>query len=514
MKKKILLVDDEETLCWALHEALSEEGFDMESTNDSVKALEFTRKTKYDLVISDLKMPIMGGLQLISEIKKQNPATKAIIITAYGSIEAVIEAMHLGVSDFITKPFKIEHMKSVINKVLDDSVLSHLNNNISRTKSTENEGLKNEYNDLCSQKDVFFAARDAVGTVNNIFYDVVEIGKLKAFISGSISHEMDIKNVEVLVKTIFRYVLKKGNSPAFLLKEVNQYLCKNILKRLPVSLFCAVLDARSQTLCYSIHGEELTCFISLPDKGVEVLESSSFPLNMFPGIVIMERTAPFVVGSRVVLIRNGALSKVLKSGTITADRFKDAMSDGSAANCEDMAKGIKLQIEGLGESIAVGKGCAVIVSCSGFEAQTSVLSEEVMSIPIPIGNYGEILEQFDRKLLPLVADDCERSEVVTSVNEAVLNAASFAYHKDEKGAIFLKFSMLGDEIVVEVSDHGCGFDMQTYTEPDVTLYKDLTKKTGRGIFIMKQLMDRVLIQSSKEMGTTVHMAKRVICNEN
>ena len=107
MKKKILLVDDEETLRWALHEALSEEGFDIENTNDSVKALEFTRKTKYDLVISDLKMPIMGGLQLISEIKKQNPDTKAIIITAYGSIEAVIEAMHLGVLDFITKPFKI-----------------------------------------------------------------------------------------------------------------------------------------------------------------------------------------------------------------------------------------------------------------------------------------------------------------------------------------------------------------------------------------------------------------------
>src|SRR3990167_9431952 len=89
MKKKILLVDDEETLRWALHEALSEEGFDIENTNDSVKALAFTRKTKYDLVISDLKMPIMSGLQLISEIKKQNPDTKAIIITAYGSEKAI-----------------------------------------------------------------------------------------------------------------------------------------------------------------------------------------------------------------------------------------------------------------------------------------------------------------------------------------------------------------------------------------------------------------------------------------
>ena len=511
MKKKILLVDDEETLRWALHEALSEEGFDIENTNDSVKALEFTRKTKYDLVISDLKMPIMGGLQLISEIKKQNPDTKAIIITAYGSVEAVIEAMHLGVLDFITKPFKIEHIKRVIYRVLSDSALSYLNNNISCAKSADNDELKNG---LCSQTDVFSVAKDATKTGGNIFYDVVEIGKLKAFLVGSISSEADIKNADVLVKTIFRYVLKNDNSPAFLLKEVNQYLCNNILKRLPVSLFCAVLDARSQTLCYSIHGEELTCFISLPDKGAEVLESSPFPLNMFPGMAIMESNASFVAGSRVVLIRNGALSKVLKSGTITADRFKDAISDGSATNCEDMAKGIKLQIEGLDVSIAEEKGCAVIVSCSGFEAQTSALSEEVMSIPIPISNYGEILEQFDRKLLPLVTDDCKRSEVVTSVNEAVLNAASFAYHKDEKGAIFLKFAMLGDEIVVEVSDHGCGFDMQTYTEPDVTLYKDLTKKTGRGLFIMKQLMDRVMIQSSRETGTAVHMAKRVICNEN
>jgi len=515
MKKKILLVDDEETLRWALHEALSEEGFDIENTNDSVKALAFTRKTKYDLVISDLKMPIMGGLQLISEIKKQNPDTKAIIITAYGSIEAVIEAMHIGVLDFITKPFKVEHIKSVIYRVLNDSATSHLSNNISCTKSTENKGSEYEYNDLCSQTDVLFVTKDATGTASNIFYDVVEIGKSKACMFGSISREVDIKNLGVIVKTIFRYLLKIGNSPALLLKEINQYLCKNILKRFPVSLFIAILDERRQTLCYSIYGEELTCFISLPNKEIKMLESSPSPLNMFPGIVIMESNVPFVAGSRVVLIRNSALLKLLKSGTITADKFKDAISDGSATNCEDMAKGIKLHIEGLDESIAEEKGCAVMVSDSEFETHTSASCEEVMSIPIPITNYGEVLEQFDRKLLPLVGDDYKRREIITSVNEAVLNAVSFAYHKkNEKGAVFLKFSMLGGEVIIEVLDHGCGFDIQTYTEPDITVYKDLTKKSGRGVFIMKQFMDRVMIQSSKETGTTVHMAKRVSCNEN
>ena len=84
MRKKILLVDDEETLRWALHEALTEEGYDVENTNDGVKALEFARKANYDLVISDLRMPTMGGLQLVSEIKKIRPNAKSIIITAYG----------------------------------------------------------------------------------------------------------------------------------------------------------------------------------------------------------------------------------------------------------------------------------------------------------------------------------------------------------------------------------------------------------------------------------------------
>src|SRR3989337_1722302 len=72
-------------------------------------------------------------------------------------------------------------------------------------------------------------------------------------------------NIMISAVKRIRYLLKMGNSPVFLLKEINQYLCKNFLKRFPVSLFSAVLDERRQTLCYSIYGEELTCFISLPN---------------------------------------------------------------------------------------------------------------------------------------------------------------------------------------------------------------------------------------------------------
>ena len=512
MKKKILLVDDEETLRWALHEALSEEGFDIENTNDSVKALEFTRKTNYDLVISDLKMPIMGGIQLISEIKKHKPDIKAIIITAYGSVEAVVEAMRIGVLDFITKPFKIEHIKSVIHRVLNDSEIPNYNSNVGYLKSIENEGSQIRNDNSCKQLDTCFVAKDVNGTANQIFYDFIEMGKLKSFLFGSFPREVDEKCVDIMVKTGFRYMSRKGNSPTILLKEINQYLCKNIVKRFPVALFCGVLDEQSQLLYYSSHGEGLTCLLSLPNKEVKLMEASPFPLNMFPGMVITESNVSFISGSKIVLIRNNSLSKGLRSGIITLDRFKDAISDGSATNCEGMAKGLKLQIEGLDELIAEEKDCAVIVSRIDRESET--LWEEDMSIAMPISNYGEILEQFDKRLSPIVVNDFKRCEIVTSVNEAVLNAASFAYQKDEKGEVFLKFSKLGDEVIIEVSDRGCGFDIQSYIEPDVRLYKDLTKKSGRGIFIIRRLMDSVMIQTSKGTGTTVHMAKRVTGNEN
>src|SRR3990167_5935415 len=148
---------------------------------------------------------------------------------------------------------------------------------------------------------------------------------------------------------------------------------------------------------------------------------------------------------------------------ITLGRFKDAISDGSAKSCEDMAKDIKLQIEGLDELIAEEKAGAVIVL--NIESGNEALWEEEMSIAMPVSNYGEVLEQFEKRLSHVVVNDYRRREIVTSVNEAVLNAASFAYPENKKGEVFLKFSKLGDELIVEVSDRGCGFDNFKKTSP-------------------------------------------------
>lgn len=513
MKKKILLVDDEETLRWALHEALTEEGYEVENINDGVKALEFAKKTSYDLVISDLRMPTMGGIQLISEIKKIRPNVKSVIITAYGSIETVIEAMHVGVSDFVTKPFKIEHIKGVIHKILNNSLMT--TNDINDVKNSE--GVKVEYADGWNQAKTCFLVKNLRKNANHIFYDYVRLGKLSAFLFGCVSNKVSFDDLDRVIKAIFRYsyMTEMDKSPAFLLKNINQYFCKNILQRFPVNLFCAVLDTQRQILCYSGYGEEMTSILYTPNKEAAVLESHPFSLNMFPGTTIMEGTASFVSGSKIILIMGSLLSMATKNRTITCyiDKLKNVIADGNFGSCEKMAKGVKLQIENCEGFTENEDDISVMVSDLGCETNTSCW-EEVISLTMPIDNYEKILEQFEKVLSSVIVDNIKKHQIITSVNEAVLNAVTFAYNKNKCGEIFIRFIKLGDEIIAEVCDHGCGFDIKSYRVPDRTIYSELTEKNGRGILLMKHLMDRVIIQSSKKTGTTVHMAKRVTCYEN
>ncbi len=513
MKKKILLVDDEETLRWALHEALTDEGYDVENINDGVKALESAKKTNYDLIISDLRMPTMGGIQLISEIKKICPNIKSVIITAYGSIETVIEAMHSGVSDFVTKPFKIEHIKSVIYKILNDSLMT--NKDVADIKSGKE--VKVEYADMWKHGKACFLAKNPGKSADHIFCDSVTLGKLSAFLFGSASNKGSLDNLDRVVKALFRYtyMTERDKSPAFLLKNINQYFCENVLQRFPITLFCAVLDTQKQILCFSGCGEELTSILYTPEKEAVVLESHPLSLNMFPGATISEGTISVESDSKIILIIDSFLSKAMRNGTITncIAKLKDVMTGGDFSNCENIAKGIKLQIERFEELIDRKNDVSVVVSDFRHETNSSCWME-VISFEMPIDNYEMILEQFEKVLSPVVVDNIKRHQIITAVNEAVLNAVTFAYKKDKYGKVFIRFIKLGDEIIAEVCDHGCGFDIKNYREPDKTVYTDLTEKNGRGILLMKLLMDRVIIQSSEKSGTTVHMAKRVTYNEN
>lgn len=128
MAQRILVVDDELDMLMLL-QMLIEDNTDyaVETTNNPSEALKLLTRNCYDLVISDLKMPGMDGLELFGEMKQICPSTPVIMITAYGSTEAAEEALQAGVDDFITKPFRKDRILFTIRRSLEMARLKQEN---------------------------------------------------------------------------------------------------------------------------------------------------------------------------------------------------------------------------------------------------------------------------------------------------------------------------------------------------------------------------------------------------
>jgi DNA-binding NtrC family response regulator len=116
--KNILVIEDDTTMRNGLVEILKEAGYNVDSAENGQKGLEKIREKDYDIVLTDLIMPVMGGMELLRNIKHFKPGTSVIIITAFGTIENAVEAIKVGASDYITKPFKIDEVQTKIRKIL------------------------------------------------------------------------------------------------------------------------------------------------------------------------------------------------------------------------------------------------------------------------------------------------------------------------------------------------------------------------------------------------------------
>jgi len=117
-KGKILVVDDEEIIRESLAEWLTDAGYAALTAADGKQALALIRKEDVDIILTDLKMPGMDGIELIKQIKQIDPALPVVIMTAYGTVGSAIEAMKTGAYDYLEKPFCPERVEVIINNLL------------------------------------------------------------------------------------------------------------------------------------------------------------------------------------------------------------------------------------------------------------------------------------------------------------------------------------------------------------------------------------------------------------
>jgi len=115
MKKRVLIVDDEKHITTFLSHALEAEDVEVVSAEDGQIALDYIYANDVDMVITDIKMPHVNGIQLFYAVKQRSPFTQVIVVTGYPSLEHISEMMEAGANDFIIKPFDIAHFKEVVS---------------------------------------------------------------------------------------------------------------------------------------------------------------------------------------------------------------------------------------------------------------------------------------------------------------------------------------------------------------------------------------------------------------
>jgi two-component system response regulator PilR (NtrC family) len=137
--RKILIVDDEISMCDFLTVILANEGYKVKAVQDGVEALNILREEPFPCLITDLKMPNMDGLELLSRAREIVPDLGVVVITAYASLQSAVEALRLGAMDYVTKPFKVDEIKIVIEKIFDQINLKQENVQLRKQLSEKND---------------------------------------------------------------------------------------------------------------------------------------------------------------------------------------------------------------------------------------------------------------------------------------------------------------------------------------------------------------------------------------
>ena len=119
MEKRILIIDDEKDICLLLERFLAKKGYDCKAVSDENEGFDLIKQNAYDLVITDLRLPSISGIELLQKIKILSPATKVIIITGYSDIKTAVEAIKYGASDYVSKPLYPDELLNTIKTALE-----------------------------------------------------------------------------------------------------------------------------------------------------------------------------------------------------------------------------------------------------------------------------------------------------------------------------------------------------------------------------------------------------------
>jgi DNA-binding NtrC family response regulator len=183
-KLKALVIDDEESICEVIRAIIETEGINVTTTTSSADAVELIRNTNYDIIISDLKMPDISGLDLYGMSREISPDSIFIIVTAYGTIQSAVDAVKKGIYDYIQKPFTPDEVRIPVRRALDKKTLERENIAL-RSQIESRYAFKNIIGSSPAMQEAFRIMKHASSSDSNVLISG-ESGTGKELVARSI----------------------------------------------------------------------------------------------------------------------------------------------------------------------------------------------------------------------------------------------------------------------------------------------------------------------------------------
>ena len=186
---RVLIVDDESSMREMLLIALGDEGWEVHAARDGDQALAMLAKQAVDVLVSDIRMPGVDGLELLGRVREQSPRTEVILITAHASTDSAIEAVRLGAYDYVTKPFDVEELKVTVRHALEQQALQR-ENVLLRGELGRRHGFGNLIGDSGAMHRVFDLIRRVKDSTSTVLI-IGESGTGKELVARAIHYNGD-----------------------------------------------------------------------------------------------------------------------------------------------------------------------------------------------------------------------------------------------------------------------------------------------------------------------------------
>ena len=210
---RIAVADDEVKICDLLSEILVDEGYRVDAFNYSLDCLAAIKDGRYDMLITDLKMPVLNGLDLATRARKLDGDLIVVLVTGYASVESAVAALRAGIDDYVLKPLEIEEMKSVVRRALSRRSMQHQNERLMEQLKCANRDLVRAREDLSRQitraQDHLSQTHSSLerrvkelsllSDMSKLFTSMIDLERLLDVYIDLVCHRIGIRNCSILL---------------------------------------------------------------------------------------------------------------------------------------------------------------------------------------------------------------------------------------------------------------------------------------------------------------------------